>query len=166
MAHDLLFGKTRRNWARGSCASQATDEVDFKLTQAEMAMLADLAITKTLADSGDKKARRKMSDVTKKIAGLKVKAARGDAPAKRALRVLEESGVFRGVQSFSLGGDVTARVPNIAYRAAVLKQAHKLGSGSPTTRDFFLAKKKVDGVMQSAGLSLYLPGSRPGRITY
>lgn len=165
MAHDLLFGLTRRNWARGTgrrvCLS---DEVDFRLTPAEMQQLADLTTTKMLADSGDRAARKKMATVSKKVVALKAKAARGDASAKRALRVLTESGVFRGVQSFSLGG-AGGQVPNLTYRAAVLKHAVRSGRGRPTTKDFFRAKKAVDGVMQSAGLSLYLPGAGPGRIT-
>lgn len=165
MAHDLFFGKTRRNWARGTgrkaCVS---DEVDFRLTETEMRQLADLTATKMLADSGDRAARKKMAAVAKKVAVLKSKAVRGDVPSQRALRVLSECGVFRGVQSFSLGGEGRL-VPNTAYRAAVLKQALRRGGNRPTTKDFFQAKKTVDGVMQSAGLSLYLPGAGPGRVT-
>jgi len=165
MARDLLFGTTRRNWARGTGRKAClSDEVDFRLTVAEMQQLADLTTTKMLADSGDKSARKKMAVVARKVAALKAKAARGDESAKRALRVLSESGVFRGVQSFSLGGG-GGQVPNLAYRAAVLRQAKRNGGRQPTTRDFFRAKKTVDGVMQSAGLSLYLPGAGPGRIT-
>ena len=104
MAHDLLFGKTRRNWSRGSCrASQISDEVTVKLSDAEMNLLADLASTKMLADLGDKKARKKMHAVKKKISVLQKQARRGDPKARRALYVLNETGVFRGVQSFSLG---------------------------------------------------------------
>lgn len=166
MAHDLLFGRTHRNWARGTSRRAClSDEVDFRLTPAEMQQLADLTTTKMLADSGDRGARKKMAVVAKKVSALKAKAARGDAQAKRALRVLSESGVFRGTQSFSLGGE-GGQVPNLAYRAAVLKQARKRGGRRPTTKDFFTAKKAVDGVMQSNGLSLYLPGAGPGRVTY
>ncbi len=170
MAYDLLLGRTRRNWARGSHASRAclTDEVDFKLTPSEMTMLADLAATKLAADSGDKSARKKLAGVSKKVAALRARARGGDASAKRALRVIEESGVFRGVQSFSMGDDEeVTRIPNVAYRAAVLKQACKsAGSRKPTTKDFYAAKKAVDKTMGQAGIRLFLPGSRPGRITY
>lgn len=166
MAHDLLFGQTRRNWARGTARRAClTDEVDFRLTTEEMRRLADLTTTKMLADSGDKRARKKMAVIAKKVSSLKAKASRGDEQAKRALRVLSESGVFLGVQSFSLGSE-SRQVRHLAYRAAVLKQARKRGGRRPTTKDFFKAKQAVDGVMQSNGLSLYLPGTGPGRVTY
>jgi hypothetical protein len=168
MAHDLLFGRTQRNWSRGSCLTTQpiSDEVTVKLTESEMNMLADLASTKMLADLGDKSARKKMRAVSKKVAGLKKQAKRGDSKAKRALYVLNETGVFRGVQSFSMGGvDSSSRIPNTAYRATIVKQAAKLaGNKTPSTKHFYLAKKAVDNVMDNAGISLYLPGSRPGRV--
>lgn len=175
MAYDLLRGRTSRNWARGSHRSTCslTDEVDFKLTPVEMSMLADLASTKMAADSGDRAARKKIAGVIKKMAELKTRARRGDVLAQRSLRVLDESGVFRGsIQTFSLGGvgdddEEVRKIPNIAYRAAVLKQACKsAGPRKPTTRDFFAAKKAVDKTMGQAGIRLFLPGSRPGRVTY
>jgi hypothetical protein len=172
MAYDLLRGRTRRNWARGAHNVRSaclTDEVDFELTAPEMAMLADLASTKLAADSGDRTARKKIAGIVKKLASLKARARSGDASAKRSLRVIDESGIFRGnIQSFSMGGDEEIRkIPNVAYRAAVLKQACKsAGSRKPTTRDFFTAKKAVDKTMGQAGIRLYLPGSRPGRVTY
>jgi hypothetical protein len=176
MAYDLLRGKTRRNWARdarsASCLESRvtvtlTDEVDFKLTPTEMAMLADLASTKLAADSGDRAARQKIAGVVKKMVSLKARARSGDASAQRTLRVIDESGVFRGsIQSFSMGDEIT-RIPNVTYRAAVLKQACKsAGKRVPTTKDFFAAKKAVDKTMGQAGIKLFLPGSRPGRITY
>jgi hypothetical protein len=165
MAHDLFFGKTRRNWARGTSRKAClSDEVDFRLTETEMRQLADLTTTKMLADSGDKAARKKMAVVAKRVASLKAKAARGDVASQRVLRVLSESGVFRGFQSFSLGG-AGGHVPNTTYRATVLKQARRRGGNHPSTKDFYHAKKAVDGVMQSAGLALYLPGAGPGRVT-
>ncbi len=166
MAHDLILGKIRRNWSRGSCSPKpvSTDEVDFRLTPPEMSMLAELAATKMRADAGDRQAKKKVADFARKIAALKFKAKRGDATAIRALRVLSESGVFRGTQTFSMGGDVV--IPNITYRAVVLQQAHKVAGGrKPSTKDFYRAKSKVDRVMGRAGISLFLPGARPGRIT-
>ena len=169
MARDLIFGRTKRNWSRGACAApQLSDEVTLRLTDAELAMLADIASTKALADMGDRSAQKKRSGVKKKLKGIQKAARRGDPKARRSLLVLEESGVFRGIQTFSLGafvGDDTSLVPNVAYRAAVLRQAHKVSGGRPSTKDFYSAKKAVDGAMASAGLSLYLPGARPGRVT-
>lgn len=168
MAKDLIFGRTRRNWSRGGCAAPISDEVTLRLTEPEMAMLADIASAKALADMGDRVAQKKMSGVKKKLKGIQKSARRGDPKARRSLLVLEESGVFRGIQTFSLGafvGDDRSLVPNVSYRAAVLRQARKVGGVRPTTKDFFAAKKAVDGAMASAGLSLYLPGARPGRVT-
>jgi len=144
----------------------AADEITVKLTESEMDLLADLASTKMLADLGDKSARRKMRAVIKKISGLRKQAKQGDPKAKRALYVLNETGVFRGTQSFSLGGvGFEAQIPNTSYRATIVKRASKLAGGkSPTTKHFWIAKKTVDKVMDDAGISLYLPGSRPGRV--
>jgi len=145
-----------------------SDEVTLRLSDAEMAMLADIASTKVLADMGDKTAAKKMAEVKRRLRGLQKAARRGDPKARRSLLVLEESGVFRGTQTFSLGTFVggEALVPNTSYRAAVLRQAKRGAAGSsPTTKHFFAAKKAVDAAMASAGLSLYLPGAEPGRIT-
>ncbi len=168
MAKDLILGRVRRNWARGSCVPQISDEVTFKLTEPEMSMLADIASTKMLADMGDKDANKKMAGVRKKVKKLQKQARKGDPAAKRALLVLAESGVFRGVSSFTLGAWSAGEnlVPNTTYRAAVVKHALRLANGkTPSTKHFWQAKNKVDGVMAEAGLSLYLPGARPGRIT-
>jgi hypothetical protein len=166
MAHDLIFGRTRRNWSRGSCLALApiTSEAEFRLTPPEMAMLADLAATKMRADGGDRAAQKKIAQVIRKVASLKARSKKGDAIATRTLKVLNESGVFRGTQSFSMGAEL--QIPNITYRAAVLRQAAKASGGKrPTTKDFFRAKSAIDKVMGKAGISLFLPGSRPGRIT-
>lgn len=176
MARDLLLGKTRRNWARGHLpralvvvqVTVASDEVDFRLTPAEMDRLAELSAVKLRADAGDHSARKQLAKARQKLTDLRTKARKGDSEAARALKVVEESGVFRGTQSFSLGAD--SAISNLQYRATVLKQARKSakvgGRQAPTTRDFFAAKKAVDKTMSDSGISLYLPGSRPGRVTY
>jgi hypothetical protein len=129
-----------------------------------MAMLAEIAATKQRADAGDRQAKRKISKLAKKVAGLQSKAKRGDVAAQRSLRVLRESGALVSVTAMTMGSDT---IPNAVYRAAVLKQAAKSASGTrPTTKHFFAAKAAVDKVMGKAGISLYLPGAKPGRITY
>ena len=61
---------------------------------------------------------------------------------------------------------VGAAIPNNVYRATIVKHAIKSAGGkTPTTKDFFLAKAKVDKVIGKAGISLYLPGAKPGRRT-
>jgi hypothetical protein len=165
MAHDLIFGKTRRNWSRGSCSAQSpmSDEVTFRLTEAEISMLAEVAATKARAEAGDRGSRKKMEKFTAKVASLKKRASRGDPSAKRTLLVLRESGIFQPTQSITMGAE---RVSNQDYRVAVLRQARRVaGCNKPTTRDFFKAKSAVDGTMRKANISLFLPGSRPGRIT-
>jgi hypothetical protein len=175
MAKDIFLGKSRRNWARGVIPSSlvvvqvaVTDEVELRLTPAEMANLAELASLKMKADAGDRSSQKKLVKVSREIARLRSKARQGDAKAQRALKVFEESGVFRGTQSFTLGGEET--VSNLQYRACVLKNAMKSakmsGRRAPTTKDFFVAKKTVDKTMADSGIALWLPGSRPGRVTY
>ena len=169
MAIDLLYGRTKRSWARGTPVleepvSSPSDEVTLRLTVAEMDMLAKMAATKALADSGDRSAKKQMSAVVRRVAGLKKQAAKGDEKARRTLLVLRESGVFRGTTTFAMGAD--AVVPNTTYRAVVLSQAVKAAGGKkPTTKHFYAAKKAVDRAMGAAGIGLFLPGSRPGRVT-
>jgi hypothetical protein len=166
MARDLILGKTRRSWARGFRLPppDISDEVTLRLTETEMTMLAEVAATKARADAGDRGSRRQISRLASRVAVLEKRAARGDAEAARTLRVLRESGVFRPSQSITMGAE---RVSNQDYRIAVLRQAQRVaGKRRPTTLDFFRAKSAVDGTMRRAGLALFLPGSRPGRITY
>lgn len=173
MARDLIFGKTRRSWARGTACSASpspmSDEVTLRLTEPEIAMLAEVAATKARADAGDRGSRKKISKLSAKVASLQKKANRGDAGAKRTLLVLRESGVFRPTQTITMGGPLCVlgeQISNQDYRVAVLKQARRAAGGqAPTTLHFFKAKSAVDGTMRRAGLSLYLPGSRPGRVT-
>jgi len=165
MASDIVLGKTRRNWARGVLPTViASDEVTFRLTEPEMSMLAEVAATKARAEAGDRDSRKKMDKLSTKIASLKKKASRGDPGSQRILLVLRESGVFQRGQTITMGEE---RVTNQSYRVAVLRAARRsAGSRRPTTLDFFRAKTAVDGTMRKAGISLFLPGSRPGRITY
>jgi len=133
-------------------------------------MLAELAATKSRAEAGDRSSRKKMRKLTARVATLKKKANRGDASAKRTLLVLNESGVFQPTQTITMGGPLCVsgeQISNQNYRIAVLKHARRVaGNQTPTTLHFFKAKSAVDGTMRNAGISLFLPGSRPGRITY
>jgi hypothetical protein len=169
MAYDLLLGPTKRDWSIGrpsrSLAPLPTsDEVTLRLTQPEMNMLAEIAATKQRADAGDRGARKKVAKLAKKVARLQASAKRGDPAAQRSLRVLKESGALVSVTAMTMGEET---IPNVVYRAAVLKQAAKAAGGNkPTTKHFFSAKSAVDKVMGRAGISLYLPGAAPGRVTY
>ena len=167
MARDLILGRTRRNWARGTCSralAPISDDASLRLTELEIAMLAEIAATRARASSGDRAAKRKVASLAKTVASLERRAARGDASARRTLRVLRESGALRPVQVFAMGGE---QVSNTSYRVAVLRQARRLaGNRPPRTLDFARAKSAVDGAMRAAGISLFLPGSRRGRVTY
>lgn len=179
MARDLILGRTRRNWARGQrtcspaepAAVPISDEVTLRLSPKEMDLLAQLSAAKVRADAGDRAAAAQVAKVARGLKKVRAKAARGDQESKRLLLVLRESGVFRGVQTMSLGDDVApaGTVSNLNYRVAVLRQARKSARANqhpqPTTRDFYLAKTAVDGAMREAGLSLFLPRSRPARQT-
>lgn len=167
MARDLFLGQTRRNWARGACSrslAKVSDEVTLRLTELEIAMLAEIAATRARASSGDRAAKKKVALIAKKVASLEKRAARGDASARRSLRVLRESGALRPVQVFAMGGE---QVSNTSYRVAVLRQARRLAGGRPPrTLDFARAKSAVDDAMRAANISLFLPGSRRGRVTH
>jgi hypothetical protein len=199
MAHDLFFGHTRRNWARGSrlpessppSIPEASDEVTEKFTEEEMAFVAKLAETKAKAEAGDKSAKRQYAKMPKTILALKAKSKKGDLKAKRMLTVLEKSGLFKQGQALTitetsgigydeiLGSFVRdedrvrgcesgcgAVIPHSNYRIAILRQAIRRSNGrSPSTKDIFVAKSKVDRVIGKAGATLYLPGARPGRRT-
>lgn len=180
MARDILLGRTKRNWARGTrrCAPAelpampVSDEVTLRLTPKEMDLLAQLSAAKLKADAGDRKAAEQVARVARGLKKVRAKAAKGDPEARRLLLVLRESGVFRGVETMSLGDDASpaGTVSNLDYRVAVLRQAKrnakKAGRRIPVTKDFYAAKSAVDGTMQRAGLSLFLPRSRPARVTY
>ena len=108
MALDLLFGKTRRNWARGSrrlaslsapAREPVSDEVTDRFTPDEMTFIAKLAETKAKAEGGDRSAKRQYSKMPKTIATLKAKAKRGDPKAKRLLSVIDKSGLFNPSQT-------------------------------------------------------------------
>ena len=57
-------------------------------------------------------------------------------------------------------------IPHENYRVAVMKAAVKsAGGGQPTTKDFFKAKAAVDKVIGKSGITIYMPGAKPGRRT-
>jgi hypothetical protein len=51
------------------------------------------------------------------------------------------------------------------YRALVMRQASKLGNGNPNSKHFFAAKSAVDRSLGRIGVSIMIPGARPGRKT-
>ena len=57
-------------------------------------------------------------------------------------------------------------IPHDNYRVAVMKAAVKsAGGGRPSTKDYFVAKSAVDKVIGKSGITIYMPGAKPGRRT-
>jgi hypothetical protein len=84
--------------------------------------------------------------------------------AERLSRSRSIAGGFGNPLRVPMSGE---QISNQNYRIAVLKHARRVaGNQPPTTLHFFKAKSEVDGTMRNAGISLFLPGSRPGRVTY
>lgn len=74
----------------------------FRYTDAEMAMLARLALVKVDADAGDRKAKKQIAGVKRKLNTLRRQARRGNAKAARRVRVIEESGLLEPSQVFAM----------------------------------------------------------------
>jgi hypothetical protein len=77
----------------------------------------------------------------------------------------------RGNVGWSGGSFVGAAVcgnaiPHDNYRVAVMKAAVKSAQGKrPSTKDYFAAKSAVDKVIGKSGITIYMPGAKPGRRT-
>lgn len=114
MAYDLLLRRqTSRNWSRRSyCGPSARGTLllaeyvfapdPTPTTPAEQQFLAQLAVLKMQVNAGDKKALKKWRAFASKLGKTKKQADRGDPKAKRVMTVLNESGIFAGVQSMSV----------------------------------------------------------------
>src|SRR5271157_3802534 len=126
MAHDLFFGKTKRNFARdleqSSPPLPMTDEVTLVFTPGEQLMLGKIALIKVQADNGDVKAKRELVAFTKKVAKTKVRAKNGDVDAKRCLLVLRESGIFNKSQQISVDGSSDNPIESLRSKLRELKQ--------------------------------------------
>ena len=110
MAYDLLLRKqTRHNWSgaatrarlpAGRSSSPSTSSrpspSDRRRRRAEL--LAHLAVLKLKVDAGDKKALKEWRSSMKKVLDAKKRADRGDPVAQHLVKVLNESGLFAGVQ--------------------------------------------------------------------
>jgi hypothetical protein len=114
VAYDLLLRRqTPKNWSRSSyCGPAARGTLllasytfapdPAPTTDAEKQLLAQLAVLKMRVDNGDKKALKKWRRAMAKLVLAKRAADRGDARARRLVTVVNESGIFAGVQSMSV----------------------------------------------------------------
>lgn len=110
VAYDLLFRKqTRHNWSMHSYAGPTARGTFFlaeyifapepeRPTPKEAELLAHLAVLKLKVDAGDKKALKEWRSSMKKVLEAKKRADRGDPVAQHLVKVLNESGLFAGVQ--------------------------------------------------------------------
>ena len=73
-----------------------------------------------------------------------------------------ECAALRRSRSSGMGNSI----PHDNYRVAVMKAAVKSANGGrPSTKDYFAAKAAVDKVIGKSGISVYMPGAKPGRRT-
>jgi hypothetical protein len=116
MAHDLIFGKNKRNFSRVVASTTTTpvsDEVTLVFSDAEKAMLDKISTARMKAETGDRRSIKTLIDFSKNMAKIKAKAAKGDPKAKRVLLVLRESGLFNKPQTLSmLGLSLFSRKPS------------------------------------------------------
>jgi len=69
-----------------------------------------------------------------------------------------------GAEARSFLGRVMPGIPHEDYRVLVMTTALKKNR-NPTTKDFALAKARVDRVLVDKGLGISIPAARPGRVT-
>jgi hypothetical protein len=69
-----------------------------------------------------------------------------------------------GAEALSFLGRVLPGIPHEDYRVLVMTTALKK-TRNPTTKDFALAKARVDRVLVDKGLGISIPAARPGRVT-
>jgi N-acyl-D-aspartate/D-glutamate deacylase len=69
-----------------------------------------------------------------------------------------------GAEAMSFLGRVMPGIPHEDYRVLVMTTALKKNR-NPTTKDFALAKARVDRVLVDKGLGISIPAARPGRVT-
>ena len=110
MAYDILFRRrTPRNWAHTASFEASPMIADIVLTEAEKGMLARIALCRAQAQGGDKRALKVWKKTNKQIVGLRRKAARGDVKAQRQVKVLQQSGLYQGVQAMDFRPTVAGR---------------------------------------------------------
>jgi len=151
MAYDILLRrKTHTNWsmhslhnpAFASCGDFAPDPI--ATTSDEQQYLAQLAVLRMKADSGDASAQKEWRATMVKVDALRKKAAKGDEKAQRTVAILKESGIFSGVKTMSLGGAYftklaadCGRVPGLAK---AVKKLHGLALRSQAPRQLGAAR--------------------------
>ena len=87
--------------------------------------------------------------------------------AEEAAAEMEDRGIIGWYGNSFVGGSIVGNaIPHDNYRVAVMKAAVKSANGRrPTTKDYFAAKSAVDKVIGKSGITIYMPGAKPGRRT-
>ena len=73
-------------------------------TDSEIALITKLVPVRLRADSGDRRARAKMSALERQVALLEKQGQRGNTAAARKALVLKESGLLVSSQTFKMDG--------------------------------------------------------------
>jgi hypothetical protein len=110
--------------------------------------------------------RAKKGDVSAQIALRKLKireeANREEATDIQGIPFVRDEVRAQGEDCSSMGDALSHN----EYRALVIKQAVKNASGKkPETKHFFAAKVAVDRSLGKSGVSIFIPGAKPGRRT-
>lgn len=105
MAYDLIFGITKKSWARGSQPATLAlppTERTIICTPREKAGLEELASIKMAAESGDRKAQARWKALNNKFTRL---SKASDPKAKHSIAILRQAGFLQGAKkiSFSSG---------------------------------------------------------------
>ena len=69
-----------------------------------------------------------------------------------------------GEQALSVLGRVLPGIPHEDYRVLVMATALNRNP-RPTTKDFAIAKARVDRMLVHKGIGISIPAARPGRVT-
>ena len=94
MAHDLLFGPTKKNWSRGAVTAPSVSQPKLVLTAEEKSRLEKLAVVKMRAEAGDRGAKKHWAKLRGDLAKLRARARKGDRKAARLRNVVDASGLF------------------------------------------------------------------------
>lgn len=69
-----------------------------------------------------------------------------------------------GAEAMSFLGRTLPGIPHEDYRVLVMTAALAKNK-QPSTRDFAVAKARVDKVLVDRGIGISIPAARPGRVT-
>ena len=105
MSYDLILKSSKRNWSREPLAPETVilspeEQVKNQTTK--------LALIKSSAEKGDKKAVKQWNKINKKVAVIQKKAAKGNPKAKASLAKLQQTGLF-GKPKTALAGEFVGK---------------------------------------------------------